>query len=100
MGTLMRKSKRVLCREETLIDDREQQRLQAVLETSPTLRIAYEKRVALQAIWRRQGESMEARLEALKQWCADAEASGIQSLKDFAEELRSYTIPRRVPAAA
>lgn len=97
---MMRKAKRVLCREETLIDAREQQRLQAVLETSPTLRIAYEKRVALQAIWRRQGASMEARLEALKQWCADAEASGIQSLKDFAEELRSYTIPRREPATA
>ena len=97
---MMRKAKRVLCREESLIDDREQQRLQAVLETSPTLRIAYEKRVALQAIWRRQGESMEARLEALKAWCAEAEASGIQSLKDFAEELRSYTMPQREPVAA
>lgn len=97
---MLRKAKRVLCREETLIDDREQQRLQAVLETSPTLRIAYEKRMALQAIWRRQGESIEGRLEALKHWCAEAEASGIQALKDFAEELRSYTIPRREAATA
>lgn len=97
---MMRKAKRVLCREESLIDAQEQQRLQAVLETSPTLRIAYEKRVALQAIWRRQGESMESRLEALKAWCADAESSGIQALKEFAEELRSYTIPRRQSAAA
>jgi len=97
---MLRKAKRVLCREETLIDAREQQRLQAVLETSPTLRIAYEKRVALQAIWRRQGESMEARLEALKHWCADAEASGIQALREFAAELRCYTIPRRESAPA
>lgn len=96
---MLRKAKRVLCREEALFSDWDQYRLQAVLEASPRLKTIYEKRLALQAIWRRQGESMEARLEALKQWCAEAEASGIQALKDFAAELRSYTIPRSQAAA-
>ena len=95
---MLRKGRRVLCREESLFNDHDQLRLQAVLESSPTLRTVYESRVALQEIWRRQGASMEARLEALKVWCANAEASGIQALRDFAEELRSYTIPRREPA--
>jgi len=97
---MLRKGRRVLCREESLFNDYDQLRLQAVLEASAPLRTVYESRVALQEIWRRQGASMEARLEALKVWCANAEASGIQALRDFAAELHSYTIPRREPAAA
>ena len=31
-------------------------------------------------------------LEAIKQWVADAEASGIQSLRDFAEQLKTYSL--------
>lgn len=92
---LLRKGKRVLCREQSLFTDWDQLRLQAVLEASPRLRTIYEKRVALQDIWKRRGESMDARLEALKAWCAEAESSGIQALRDFADELRSYTIPKK-----
>jgi hypothetical protein len=31
-------------------------------------------------------------LEAMKQWVHEAEASGIQSLRDFAEQLKTYSL--------
>jgi len=33
-------------------------------------------------------------LADFRQWCVDAEATGIQALKDFVAELRCYTCPR------
>ena len=33
-------------------------------------------------------------LRELRQWCADAEASGIEALNDFVRELKSYSVPR------
>jgi hypothetical protein len=29
-----------------------------------------------------------------KQWCVDAEATGIQALRDFVTDLKSYTVPK------
>ncbi|MEE3108447.1 MAG: hypothetical protein VX323_00240 [Pseudomonadota bacterium] len=51
-------------------------------------------RLALQQVWQRRGESKEAMLDALKDWVARAEASGIAALRDFADEFKSYALPR------
>jgi hypothetical protein len=32
------------------------------------------------------------RLKRLQTWCAEAEASGIRSLGDFARQLQAYTV--------
>ena len=90
----------MITREQSLVTEQQQQQLELALEQSPTLRKVYEARLALQQIWREKGASMDARLEALRAWCAEAEESGIQTLRDFAEELKSYTIPQRAAATA
>ncbi|HSG91112.1 MAG TPA: fatty acid desaturase, partial [Pseudomonadales bacterium] len=87
--------RKLMTREQSLVSEQEQQQLDLALEQAPLLRTVYDARLRLQEIWRKRGASMEARLEALRHWCADAEASGIQSLHDFAEELKSYTIPQK-----
>lgn len=92
--------RKLITREQSLVSDDEQQQLEQALEQAPLLRTAYEARLRLQEIWRQRGASMEARLEALHHWVAEAEASGIQALRDFAQELKSYTIPRSRTAAA
>ena len=97
---LLGRVRKVITREQSLVTQQQQEQLELALEQSPTLRKVYEARLALQQIWRERGTSMEARLEALRAWCAEAEASGIQTLRDFAEELKSYTIPQRTAATA
>jgi transposase len=88
-----------MVRESSLVSEAEQQQLEQALEQSPRLKRIYEARLELQQVWRRRGESMDAMLEALRAWCREAEESGIQALRDFADELKSYTVPSRTAAA-
>ena len=87
----VRKAKDALCREESLVDADGRSRIAELVESSATIKTIYELRLRLQAIWAKRGGNADDLLSALKQWCVDAEASGIQALRDFAEELRSYT---------
>ena len=96
---LLRRARKLMVRESSLVSETEQQQLEQALDQSPRLKRIYEARLELQQVWRRRGESMDAMLEALRAWCREAEESGIQALRDFAGELKSYTVPAR-PATA
>ena len=85
-------SVRLLVRNERLIDDKARQRLQQALEQSDELKAVYEFRTRLQAVWERSASSHEALLQNLQAWCAQAEASGIQALREFAAGLRGYRL--------
>jgi len=51
-----------------------------------------EHRRRLAALLERSGKSSEELLSALRDWCRDAEASGIESLRRYAERLRGYAL--------
>ena len=87
-----RRAKRLLSREPSLLDESHQARIQRMLEQSQALKVIYEKRLALQQIWVKTSSNGHDMLEAIKQWVAEAEASGIQSLRDFAEQLKTYSL--------
>ncbi len=95
---LFKRARNVLCREEILVGERERRDIKAILESSPTLKTIYEKRLELSALWSKRGGNGEDLLKALKEWCVAAENTGIQVLHDFVRELKSYTIPSK-PAA-
>ncbi|GMQ52294.1 fatty acid desaturase [Halopseudomonas aestusnigri] len=92
MHHLFRRAKRLLSRETSLLDDRHQARIQAMLDHSQALKVIYEKRLALQQIWGRTSANSHEMLQALKDWCHQAEESGIKALQDFAWHLRSYSL--------
>ena len=56
------------------------------------LRTVHEYREKLSEIWTSANVSNERLLDQLREWCADAEASGIKALEDFADRLRSYQL--------
>jgi len=87
-----RRAKRLLSREPSLLQDKQQVHIDAMLAHSQALKVIYEKRLALQLIWARTSANGHDMLEAMKQWVHDAEASGIQSLRDFAEQLKTYSL--------
>jgi stearoyl-CoA desaturase (Delta-9 desaturase) len=87
-----RRAKRLLAREPSLLQDAQQLHIDAMLAHSQALKVIYEKRLALQQIWARTSSNGHEMLEAIKQWVHEAEASGIQSLRDFAEQLQSYSL--------
>jgi stearoyl-CoA desaturase (delta-9 desaturase) len=61
-----------------------------VLNQSQALRLAYEYRQRLQAIWQQTATQPEKALHALQEWCREAEASGNRYLEAFAQQLVGY----------
>lgn len=82
----------LLMREDTRLNQQDRVCLQDALSVSQTLRTVYEHRMRLQAIWGRTSANHDRLLDSLREWCAQAEASGITYLKDFAQTLRSYSL--------
>ena len=94
----MRKAKVVLCKEDSLVDDAGKNRISELVEAHPDIKVIYELRLRLQAVWSKRSGSADELLNALKQWCLDAEATGLSVLRDFVEELKSYSIPKLAQA--
>jgi frataxin-like iron-binding protein CyaY/nitrate reductase NapE component len=89
---LFHRAKRLLARETSLLEEQQQARIQSLLAQSQALQVIYEKRLALQQIWVKTSANGHDMLAAIKQWVHEAEASGIQSLRDFAEQLKTYSL--------
>ncbi len=90
-------ARKLLVRESSLLDENAKARLAQVLEQNKALNTVHEFRTRLQQLWN-SNMSNDKLLQHLKEWIAQAEASGIKSLQDFAANLRSYSMP--VPAVA
>jgi stearoyl-CoA desaturase (delta-9 desaturase) len=65
-------------------------RLAEALKKSRALATVLAMRHELIALWERSSASKEQLLRQLQDWCRRAEASGIASLVDFSQRLRSY----------
>lgn len=87
-----RRAKRLLSRETSLLEDRHHVRIESMLAHSQALKTIYEKRLALQQIRARTSANGHDMLAAIKDWIHEAETSGIQALRDFAAQLKTYSL--------
>ncbi|AVH35979.1 acyl-CoA desaturase [Pseudomonas monteilii] len=87
-----RRAKRLLSRETSLLEDRHHMRIESMLAHSQALKTIYEKRLALQQIWARTSANGHDMLAAMKDWVHEAETSGIHALRDFAAQLKTYSL--------
>jgi stearoyl-CoA desaturase (delta-9 desaturase) len=91
-GDLSRRVKKLLVREPVLLDNQAQSRLREVLANNHALQTIHDFRERLRVLWNGTNMSNENLLQHLKDWIAQAEASGIKSLQDFAAGLRGYAM--------
>jgi stearoyl-CoA desaturase (Delta-9 desaturase) len=89
---LSRRVRKLLVREPALLDVQAQSRLKEVLASNQTLKTVHEFRERLAVMWSGANMSNEKLVQYLKEWIAQAEASGIKVLQDFANTLRSYAM--------
>ncbi len=89
---MLRRGKGLLICQEQLLDTQARQRLQEILSENHTLRVVYEYSRRLQHIWQQRTASQESLLQALQDWCYEAERTGIRALEDFAARLRCYRL--------
>ena len=86
----LKSSRKLMQREPAKLDGANQQQLNELFSHSKVLETMHEMHKELTAIWERSHASREQLLVQLQDWCARAEASGIQALREFSLRLRSY----------
>ncbi len=90
---LLQRGRWCLVRHEFILDNRAKQRLQEMLAGNERLKIVYEYKQRLQALWQEKTATQESLKKALQQWCQQAEQTGVEALEEFAMVLRGYTLP-------
>jgi stearoyl-CoA desaturase (delta-9 desaturase) len=91
-SNLSRGVRRLLVRHPPLLDARAKERLQEILNTHQALQTVHEFRERLKQLWSGANANNERLLAQFREWCAQAEASGIKALQEFALSLRGYAV--------
>lgn len=80
----------LLRREQSLLTQKARARLNRLLETREQLKVVYTYKESLQNIWLKTASSQKDLIEALQQWCRQAEESGLEVLRQFAQQIKAY----------
>lgn len=89
------RAKRLLVREESMINKDDQQCLDAVLREGQQLKVVYQFKLKLQNIWQLTKAGHQELALALQEWCQQADGTGIEVLKNFAASLKTYSLPHK-----
>ena len=87
----IRRFKKWLTREDLKLNIRQREMLDAAIHNSGTLEVVLEFKRRLKALMQPSVQETD-RLLRLQEWCANAEATGIEALHAFATRLRGYHI--------
>ena len=90
--TLIKHARRLMVREAAQLDETRRQLLQQALERNDRLKTVYAMKQKLVDIWNRRATTQEHLIQALQEWCREAEATGIEALRNFSQKLRTYTL--------
>ena len=90
--TLLKPVRRLMVREPRLLDETARARLQKALEQNQTLHTVYTMKQKLADVWQRSATTQENLIQALQDWCHEAEATGIHALREFSNKLRTYSL--------
>ncbi|HEY1772680.1 MAG TPA: fatty acid desaturase [Gammaproteobacteria bacterium] len=89
---LLTGTRKLMIRDRGLLKPMEERRLRLALARSKALDTVYEFRVKLEKLWDDNAQSNDTLLHSFKEWCHEAEQSGIASLQEFAAHLRRYSM--------
>lgn len=91
LGLPFARVKRLLRKEEALLNDKYRQQLADLLEQNEMMEKVYKMKQELQLVWKKRSASRDELLKAMQAWCKEAEESGIRALEEFAQSLRQYS---------
>jgi stearoyl-CoA desaturase (Delta-9 desaturase) len=89
---LFAKAKGLFRQELSLVTEAEKQQMAELSETSTGMKHVLQLRHKLYEIWQQTTASQKELLDALQEWCCQAEETGIEALKQFAQQLRRYQL--------
>jgi stearoyl-CoA desaturase (delta-9 desaturase) len=86
----LRRLGKLVASEAAAVDVKAMARLREALETNHALHTIFEFKQRLKSLWGQHARGHADPLARLQAWCADADASGIAALREFAQQLRGY----------
>jgi stearoyl-CoA desaturase (Delta-9 desaturase) len=89
-GSVPAVTPKLLIRHPTLLAEEARRVLRDLLERYEVLRRVVEYREGLQHLWNETSANQARAVAQLREWCAQAEASGIRALRDFSLGLPAY----------
>ena len=89
---LLKRGRRLITLPDTRLDESSRQHLDEILQRSDAMQIVYDFSQRLQALWTEKTATHEHLLHALREWCEQAESTGIKALEDFSRSMRTYTL--------
>jgi stearoyl-CoA desaturase (delta-9 desaturase) len=92
LRTRLKGMKGLLSRAAGNLNGYEYSRLEASLDISNRLKVVFDLHKSLEALYKERSASAESVLLLLKDWCTNAEESGIEALEEFAARLKGYTL--------
>lgn len=92
LDSLLKRGRKLLVRDAALLDPKMKDGLSTILQRSHSLNTVYEYREQLRAIWARSSNNGHEVVVSLQEWCKQAEASGINTLREFAAHIRAYSL--------
>lgn len=96
-ATWLKRSRKLLARNEALLTEDDRQVLSRALSSSDDLHMVYSYKERLLRIWQNSGANEESLLYSLQSWCRQAETTGVAMLEEFAGNLRRYTLQAVTP---
>lgn len=93
---LLKRAKRSLIRTESLLNAEGKRQLAYVIDKHHMLGLVYQYQLKLQAIWGRTTATQRELLEALQEWCKQAEATGIIALRKFAANIAGFSTQKKL----
>jgi stearoyl-CoA desaturase (delta-9 desaturase) len=93
-GSVPAVTPKLLIRHPTLLAEEARRALRDLLERYEVLRRVVEYRDGLQHLWNEASANQAKAVAQLKEWCDQAEASGIRALREFSLGLPAYASAR------
>lgn len=87
---LLKSAGRLLVCSERSLSQVASERLQLILARFERLKLVYQHGKGLQNIWLKTARSQKEIVDALQQWCKQAEASGLEVLQEFSQRMKQY----------
>ncbi|MBP6917914.1 MAG: transposase [Legionellaceae bacterium] len=87
---LVQRANVLLKRDQCLLSPKSTSHLQELLARYEQLRVVYDYRESLQYVWQKTAGSQKELVDSLQAWCRQAEESGLDSLRQFAQQLKTY----------
>jgi stearoyl-CoA desaturase (delta-9 desaturase) len=89
-NAIVRRARRMLSWQPSMLDESSRRRLAQLVEGHPHVKTVLEFRNELKSLWEGAHTSNERLLADFREWCARAEASGISVLQEFVAYLKSF----------